>query len=71
MPSLATPSAVTGRLDAEPGKNPGDRPREHYWDRQPHDPAKQCRTNLSGDDDIRDQRERGGNQHGPLVGSSE
>jgi hypothetical protein len=68
VPSLATPSALaTGRLDAEPGKNPGDRPREHYWDRQPHGSAKQCRMNLSGDDDIRDQRERGGNQHGPLA----
>jgi hypothetical protein len=54
-------------LDAEPGKNPGHRPREHYWDRQPHDSAKQCRVNLSGDDDIRDQRERGGNEHGPFA----
>ena len=50
------PRLVTGRLDTEPGKNSGDRPREHYWDRQPHGSAKQCRVNLSGDDDIRNQR---------------
>jgi hypothetical protein len=61
------PRLVTGGLDAEPGKNPGDRPCEHYWDRQPHGSAKQRRVNLSGDDDIRNQRERGGNQHGPLA----
>jgi hypothetical protein len=50
------PQLATDRLDAEPGKNPGNRPREYYWDRQPHGSAKQCRVNLSGDDDIRDQR---------------
>jgi hypothetical protein len=68
VPSLALrPRLVAGRLDAEPGKNPGDRPREHYRDRQPHDSAKQCRVDLSGDDDVRDQRERGGNQYGSLA----
>jgi hypothetical protein len=61
------PWLVTGRLDAEPGKDPGDRPCKYDWDRQPHDSAKQCRVNLSGDDDIRNQRERDGNQHGPLA----
>jgi hypothetical protein len=61
------PRRRTGRLDAEPCKNPGYRPCEYYWDRQPQGSAKQCRVNLSGDDDIRNQRERGGNQHGPLA----
>ena len=61
------PRLVTGRLDAEPGKNPHDRPYEYYWDRQPHGSAKYCRVNLSSDDDIRNQHERGGNQHGPLA----
>jgi hypothetical protein len=60
---------ATSPLDAEPGKNPGDRTCEHHRDRQPRGSTKQCRVNLSGDDDIRDQRERGGNQHGPLARS--
>jgi hypothetical protein len=60
-------TAVAGCLDAESGKYPGDRPCEDNWDRQPHDSAKQCWVNLSGDDDIRNQRERGGNQHRPLA----
>jgi hypothetical protein len=66
-PRQLHPRLVTGRLDAEPGKNPCDRPCEHYWDRQPQGSTKQRRVNLSGDDDIRNQRERGGNQHGPLA----
>ena len=58
---------VTACLDAQSGKNPGDRPCEDNWDRQPHSSAKQCWVNLSGDDDIRNQRERSGNQHRPLA----
>ena len=58
---------VTACLDAQSGKNPGDRPCEDNWDRQPHGSAKQCWVNLSGDDDIRNQCDRGGNHHRPLA----
>ena len=58
---------LTDRLDTESGENPGDRPCEDNWDRQPHGSAKQCWVNLSGDHDICNQCDRGGNQHRPLA----
>lgn len=58
---------VTGCLDAESGENPSDRPCEDNGDRQPYGSAKQRWANLRGDDDVRSQRERGGNHHRPLA----
>jgi hypothetical protein len=56
-----------GYLDAESGENLSYWASEDNGDRQPRGSAKQCWANLSGDDDIRSQRERGGNHHRPLA----